>query len=413
MDVLFKILVIVVGSLVMGICALIATHMLWLPWVLKNFSEHNFFITAVQEGTAKAIMKYGEFDRFVLSWKGHYLDKDWNVKEFEKGKETADDMHPKSIHSMDRWLPGGLRWVGWPFGNTVYCYHFQWTSIRQGTLRNAVDAGQGTESIVYQGDLKDILDSRDQTPDYIFLKQDVYGQTFQDTEDQDMIPLALIALFTAQVRNPYNALFRTEQWLEQILNFLRSYIKDYVGQRTFAELTGTVEKVEGDAGRKANLSREQSDEILLTYKAPDDTPLRDYILATWGVWIDHLNLVNFKTAGARGEAYEKAAGTEYVEAQKAKGIMRIAEAEAFRVKTVAAAIDEGGENALILRTLEAYETMGQNGANMIIGAGNQPVTMLIETARRPSQVPTPPPPAPNPPTGGKHDPSRRSGRRGN
>lgn len=383
-EIIIKIFVAFVGIGIATVLFLIASHILWLPWLLERLADHNFFITSVPEGRAKAIMKYGGFDRLVLSWKNHYLNHKWDVIKFEDDIENyREDIHPKSNHWIDKFLPGGLRWVGWPFANTVYCYHFQWSSIRQGTLDNAVQNVRGTESTVYQDNLKDLLVSRDETPDYILLKKDVYGQTFQDTEDQEMIPLAFITLLTAEVHNPYKALFHTEQWLEQILNFLRSYIKDYVGQRSFAELTGTVAKRE-DGKSELDLSRKQSDEILKDYKATDknNTPLGEYILEQWGVSIDHINLVNFKTAGQRGKAYEEAASIQYVQGQKAKGIMKIADAEAYRIEKVAAAMTAGEDNALILRTLEAYETMGENGANMIIGGGDKPVQMLIDSARR-------------------------------
>ena len=407
-EIIARILVTLMGLMAIAFLGIVATHSLWLPWLLNNLAEHNLFITSIKEGQAKAFMKFGEFDRLALSWKGHYLDKDWNVKEIPEGQtEPPDDIHPKANHWMDRHLPGGLRWLGVPYANAIHSYSFQWSNMRQGTKEASAShaTARGTEAVVYQGDLRDLMITRNEKPDYIILQEDIYGETFQDVEDQEMIPLAFIALLTAQVRNPYDALFRTEQWLEQILNFLRSYIKDYVGQRTFSELTGTV-KESDDPTKKNSLSKTQSEIILLEYKSPDNdgTSLQDYILKKWGVYIHHLNFVNFKPGGIRGEAYEKSAATEYVAKQDAKGriagaeaeskatiimakanaeaqvILAKAEAEALTIQ--ANALRDGGESATTERVLEPYRSMGKNGATIILGAGEKPVQMLINSTKK-------------------------------
>jgi regulator of protease activity HflC (stomatin/prohibitin superfamily) len=385
-DFIPKILTDLFGIVVMFGLALVATYWVWLPRFLRSLARHNFIITAVKEGTAKAFLTYGQFHRFTLSWRGHYFDEEWNVVDELEDKKPLPQKNSMTDHWIDRLLTGGLRWLG--FKDTIDRTHFQWTSIRQGSLGAAVQTSRGTEAIVEQGQLKDLLISRDEEPDCIYLKEDVYGITFQDTEDQDMIPLSFIAQLTASIKNPYKALFKTEQWLEQVSNFLRSHIKDYVGQRTFSQLTGTVDE---GAPRAQNQSKIQSDEILKNYKAPDGTPLGEYILEKWGVKIESINLVNFRTSGKRGEAYEASAAEQYQQKQKAKGIVAIAEAESKRLVLIAkgqaqsiemetAAIKAGGPDALTVRTLQAYEEIGRNG-NMVVIGGDKPPQMLINSTR--------------------------------
>ena len=66
--------------------------------------------------------------------------------------------------------------------------------------------------------------------------------------------------------------------------------------------------------------------------------------------IYHVNLVNFKTSGKRGEAYETAAATKYIKEQEAKGIQEIAKADADRTRELAKA---ERENEIVIAEGEA------------------------------------------------------------
>jgi hypothetical protein len=349
-----------VGFGAMVALALLVTWMIWVPALLKAMASRNFLIGMCDEGTAKAVMHYSEFERAVMSWKGHHLTPEWEV--------VADFENPEKAptHWMDKVLPGSLFWIGLPFSHSVYDYHFQWTSLRQGVLERAEAVEGGLQAIVQQEKLEDLLISRDKMLDYVITKDDIYVIRFQDIEDKEMIPLSSLAPLTIRVRNVYRALFASEQWLEQVTNFLRSYVKDYIGNKEFSELAKAKSKV-------------QSDEILNESSPTDNVSVKDYILNKWGVEILHLNLVNIDPGGKRHEAYETAAATAYLKKQEAAGIREIADAEAYRASTVAAALKDD-PNALIVRTLEAYETMGENG-NVIVLGGENPVNMFLNSTK--------------------------------
>lgn len=357
------------GFMATFLLALIATYSLWKPWLLNTMASNNFLIGKLDEGTAKVVMHYGEFERVVLSWKGYHLTPEHDVVPNSDKTERAPQ------HWIDKLLPGSLFWIGLPFSHSVYEYHFQWTSIRQGVLGAAENVEGGLQAIVQQDKLEDLLISRDKMLDYILLKEDIYGITFKDVEDSEMIPLSSIALMTIKVVNVYKALFESEQWLEQITNFLRSYVKDYVGARKFAELA------------KAK-SREQADLILGEPSPKDGMKVREYILQKWGIEIQHLNLVNITPGGKLFEAFQAAAATGYLKEQEATGIRKIANAEAYRVTKVTDAIKKGGPDALAVRTLEAYEKMGEQGNTIVIG-GEKPVQMLLNSAKTNSTNPPP------------------------
>lgn len=366
----------------MVVMALILFRSIWWPALLQFAAERQILIFSVREGAAAAITHFGEFERLVMSWQGHYLDAQWNVIQGKPGENGNPPAAPG--HWIDKLLPGGLHWKGW-IGMQVYYYHFQWLSIRQGKLGSAEQTARGYESIVVQGELQDLLISRDEVLNFILVKQDLYGITFQDTEDKDMIPLSFIALLTGQIVNPYKALFFTEQWLEQVTNFLRRYIKEYVGKNTFIDLVTDAK----------NNTQGESVEIL-GYLSPAVSTILKYIEDQWGFRINHLNLVNFRTSGDRGKAYEQAAATEYVEAQRAKGIVKIAEAEKTRLKLLGEgeaarlhAVKEeaiqGGDMAELILGLETYQKIGEAGNTIVLG-GNQPVQMLLDSTRKPKPV---------------------------
>lgn len=345
----------------MFVFALIATYQFWVPWLLKTMADNNFLITTVEEGTAKAFLRYEKFNRVAMCWKDYHLTPDWDVvSNSEKDSHWADD------HWLDAILPGSLRWLGLPFANSIYEYHFQWTSLRQGVLGSGGAMPKDVDAIVKQEDLTDLIDSRDRWIDYVLLKVDIYCIAFKSIEDVEMIPLSCIALLTARVTNPYKALFGPQQWLEQTTNFLRGYIKDYIGKNKFSDLTKAT-------------SKSQADAILESDSPETGVKIRDYIRDRWGVEIHHLNLVNINPGGKRGEAYETAAATMYVKHQEAVGIKEIADAEAYRDTTVAEAVTKAGPNGLTVRALEALEKMGESGNTIVIG-GENPVSMLLNTA---------------------------------
>src|SRR3989344_2741485 len=119
---------------------------LFLPWL----AQESVLFTTVKEGTAKAIMRGGSFDRFVMSFEGYHLnvpsepgydssEPDWQVlyhgrnntsgfgEGAAKGTPSADGL-PDSFFDRRLWLLKtlGLYWVGWPWATSVYVYQFEW-----------------------------------------------------------------------------------------------------------------------------------------------------------------------------------------------------------------------------------------------------------------------------------------------
>lgn len=98
-----------------------------LPFFLKWLAKGDILYTEVPERTAKAIMRSGSLDHFVMSLKEYHLNKpgsrrfdptkpEWEVLKNRPNK-NYDDRNP-----LSRWL--GLYWVGIPPFRKVYSYTF-------------------------------------------------------------------------------------------------------------------------------------------------------------------------------------------------------------------------------------------------------------------------------------------------
>jgi regulator of protease activity HflC (stomatin/prohibitin superfamily) len=346
-------------------------------------ARNHFFFTMVNEGTAKAIVRFGQFDRIIMSYRDHHLTVEWDVQNDHPSDGSPVTFAPE--HRMDTWLRmhgyGGLRWVGLPFMYSVYHYNFQWISERQGST--------GGLTIVSVEAVKDVYFPRDERMAHILLKDDTYVLVLDSAEDKEMIPLTVRTLLTVRIANPYKALFRTEQWLETVENQLKSTLRKYVHLNTFKQL----------AGRKETFEREADD--ILNEELPDSPTHQkrgDWIEERWGVRIKSIGLINITPGGKRGEAYEESAAKQYQAEREAERIVtiaradakriatlaeaeagkieRIATAESERIKKVTAALKDGGDIALTLRALEAVETAGENGNTVIVG-GENPIQMLL------------------------------------
>jgi len=173
------------------------------PWlglmsaiVLLPISSGLLGFTIVKEGTAKVVLKFGEFNKVLIEWKGKKVKKNnWDVV---KGEEPH--------------LFGGLRWFGfWPIYD-IYEYKFSWTGVR----------ADGT----FDPKGPEILDC-------VLLKDDVYGLRVEGAEDRNKVPLDFDITLTVQIINPYKALFTVQNWFETLINRLSPYVRNYITNHTY------------------------------------------------------------------------------------------------------------------------------------------------------------------------------------
>lgn len=272
-------------------------------------AKNNIFITFVKEGTAKAILKYGQFHKIVMSYENHILDSKWDVF--------------KPSDPVRRNIFGGLRWVGIPFIKSVHTYNFKWTSFEQ----------EQEEGKLVQ---KTIV--RKEKIDYILVQDDVYYTFIREAESKGLVPLDIETLLTIGIVNPYKALFKVQDWLETTLNQFKPVLLGYVRQREFEELAK---------------EKEQSEDAV--HKLLGDSEIDENLNKDYGVHIKKIGIVNVDPAGERGEKYVEAASKAW-EAEK----------EAARLETIYEKITSKGNEGLFIRAIEGLEKASQGAGNTIV-----------------------------------------------
>lgn len=292
---------------------------------------NNIFFAFVREGTAKAIRKFGEFQRIILSYKGYVLDEEWDVKSVGKvGEVKAGDiaLRPKGFHI------GGLYWVGIPFIHDVHRYRFRWTSFAQ-----KEEGGKlAQETVTHYEEI-----------DYVLLQDDIYYTFIREAEAKGMVPVDLELLLTIRVVNPYKALFRVQEWLEMTQNLLMPALREFAGTRTYEELV------------KVRSQTEREQDIILALGG-----VGSYIEKDYGVRVKHARLKDVNPSGERAKVYEEAATKEWQAQKEAERIKVLADAEAGRVAKEFGAVKDLGPDGLFIRTLEALETAGGGPSNVVV-----------------------------------------------
>ncbi|PJE57990.1 MAG: hypothetical protein COU81_03125 [Candidatus Portnoybacteria bacterium CG10_big_fil_rev_8_21_14_0_10_36_7] len=251
----------------LGVLLFVVVMFVMMYLCIDQCAKGNFLFTYNIEGTAKAIMSSGAFERIIFAYKGDkqmYMDNEWNIwsedelktnfKQFKdypgmENDSTVEDLKSiliKRKHWLDEvlrtnWLAKkvfgpnhGLRWVGLPPYHEVYTYKFKWPS-------KLVD---GAEI------------SREEIIDYILIQEDIYLMKIEKVEDKNLLPLNTSILVTLRNVNPYKALFRSQSWFEMITDSLRGICVPYIGSQSFAEMVSgeddtEQQKPDGPAGKQA------------------------------------------------------------------------------------------------------------------------------------------------------------------
>jgi len=334
-----------IGSGIVGLAITVFALIVLLYFLAKS----NLFFAFVEEGTAKAILKYGEFHRAVMTYEGYGLDTDWTVRNKknevdENGNiiyyKDVKDSQGNIIHHQgdlvkdetgttlklrpEPWFRlGGLLYVGIPLIHSVYKHNFRWTSFEQ-----REEKGKLVQKTI----------SHEEVIDYILVQDDIYYTFVREAEARGMVPLDIDALLTIRVLNPYKALFRVQGWLETTLNQFKPVLVGYTGQKSFEELVETQKQV-GDTIHE-----------LLKISQIDENLEKDY-----GIHLKKIGIVNIDPAGDRGKKYVEAASKEW-EAQK----------EAQRLDNIYKKIQEYGDTGLFLRAIEGLEKASEGPSNLVV-----------------------------------------------
>ncbi|MFH1575659.1 MAG: SPFH domain-containing protein, partial [Candidatus Nealsonbacteria bacterium] len=187
-----------------GLIVLLTVSGLLVYFVL---APENLWWTFKKEGSAKIVTRGDQFDKILIQWEGHTLNRVTN--DVVEGEEPSG-------------LFGGLFYYGfWPFKN-IYNYDFTWTGVKE------------------NGEIDHHPKER---LDYISLKDDVYWAKVVNAEDKDLLPLTLELLFTVRVFNPYKALFNVQNWLETVINRSVTRVRNIITSKVYNEWIKNTETI--------------------------------------------------------------------------------------------------------------------------------------------------------------------------
>ncbi|MCK5044246.1 hypothetical protein KAR26_00765 [Candidatus Parcubacteria bacterium] len=285
-------------------------------------APRNYFFTFVKEGSAKAIMRAGKFEKILIQWEGRGLTENGDVSWFEEDK------------SFLRRLFGGLWYYGfWPL-HDVYIYKFDWTGIKENGEPNP-----------HQG----------KTLDYILVKEDVYRVEIKDAEDKDLLHLLVEVVMPIRIVNPRKALFDVENWLEAVIALVAPAVRDAITQDTYKNHIRNPESL--------------GEKIFSLLKKQIKRFEKDY-----GVKILDIGIKNIDPP----EEYREASIKEYLAEQEKKRIKILAEAqkqkliteaegERRRIEKVYGQTDKMGYIGQLKAILESMEKTGMAGVYAVPG----------------------------------------------
>ena len=316
---------------------LLIINIIFLPYLIRELAENNILLTFAREGEAKPIMGSGDsgFQKFLFQYRGHYLDKEWNV--IEESGDNNNKTKNKFLSLINFFGLSGVKYLGIPFMQTLHTYTFRWNSLRQTADSTTQDNGG-----IY-------FTPHDEQLQHILLQQDIYYARVEGAEDNKMVPLNLDATIKVKIVNPYKALFRVQEWLEMVWGLVIPALRRYASTQDWEILVKN--------------RAEKGSEYYEMLKS--EGTIRD-IKDNYGVDIMEFQFIRISPAGERAIMYEEAATKEYIATQEAKRIQILAAAEKNRIKTVYGQIEEHAELGQLIRRLEALEKAAEGQSNTIL-----------------------------------------------
>jgi len=362
-------------------------------FLIYFLAKNNVFFTIVEEGSAKAIMRGGEFRKFVLSYKDYEFDEKWNLGPI---KEKVLELKKRGllwrilsriglffrrilrIGQFQKFF-GGIHWIGIPFLNTIYKYNFRWTVLRESEPAEKEEGLVGKPQKLEKSGKW--LVSFAKHLDYIYLKDAVYYSGLMGIETSELMPVDLSMLLPIRVINPYTALFQIQNWLTAVLDLIKPSVRQAVSQMTYAEVIGKIEVAEHELDLFLMLSPTQKAKLreLVPERKEGPLSISVYIERTYGVRVKRVAIEDVEPPAVYSEAATLRVAAEQ-DAKKAeaeaKRIQTLADAEAGRLQTVYGKIKELGETGLAIRMFEAISQGSDKQGNWVIPFGS--VRSLLE-----------------------------------
>jgi len=198
----------IAGSLLIGemifLIGLIIMPIFTFLLIYFDLAPRNMIFSFVKEGTGIIVMRGGEFDKIIISWRGYAIDPNtWDIIESPESKIK---------------LFGGLKFFGIPPIQKIGHYKQRWSHlIEDGTVKK-----------------------HDEELYYVLLKTDFYVFELPITEkdsaeDINGIPIDVKLVIPIRIINPYEAIFRPQRWLAAISGTIKPVLKRFVAKFRYKE----------------------------------------------------------------------------------------------------------------------------------------------------------------------------------
>ncbi|MBU3925764.1 hypothetical protein KJ763_01180 [Patescibacteria group bacterium] len=294
---------------------------------IYTLAKHDLFWTFTEEGTARAIMKFDGFHKFVMQYENCKLDeKTWDIS------ICGPD------ESKKRSLFGGLKWVGIPGIKSVYKYRFTWATVKA------------------QKEEREQVERRTETIKHIFVKDYVYLGEIKGAETKSLVPLDIDFLITTRVVNPYKSLFRVHDWVNVITSRIEAYFRQFVSLLEYEELISRKQQMNGEIMQALEQTGMLGDE--------------GKFLVDYGIRVKNIEMRDIEPVGENKKIIQEAATKKWVASKQYDQILTLADAEVERIDRVYNKIKKLGDEGLAIRTLESIDKAGEKQGNWIIPVGS-------------------------------------------
>jgi len=312
-----------IGGIFLGIIAVVAG----IITTISVLAKHDLFWTFVEEGTARAIMKFDGFHKFVMQYENCKLD-----------KKTWDISICGPEKPWERSLFGGLKWVGIPGIKSVYKYRFTWATVKA------------------QKEEREQVERRTEMIKHIFVKDYVYLGEIKGAETHSLVPLDIDFLITTRVVNPYKSLFRVHDWVNVITSRIEAYFRQFVSLLEYEELISRKQQMGGEIMQALEETGMLGDE--------------GKFLVDYGIRVKNIEMRDIEPVGENKKIIQEAATKKWVAGKQYDQVLTLADAEIERIGRVYNKIKSFGEEGLAIRTLESIDKAGEKQGNWIIPFGS-------------------------------------------
>jgi len=177
-------------------------------------AKRDISFTFMEEPSAKAVVRGGQFHKLLIAWKGHTYEI-YKTGPKEKEEENWEIVEGSGLYH----LIGGFRFYGiWPI-DKIHGYPFEWTHLHEG--------GEVKKH------KKETIKSIPLSIDPYVIQCDIGGT--DAIEDIDGIPMAIKLILPVRITNPYIAIFIVSRWWPLVGGIAKAVLKEFVGRFRYKE----------------------------------------------------------------------------------------------------------------------------------------------------------------------------------